>query len=48
MAPSRMNRHHKPDCCQAKTVCVPLVNINGPSYRLKDRLTLVSGGDNLQ
>ena len=24
------------------------ININGPSYRLKDRLTLVSGGDNLQ
>jgi DNA replication protein DnaC len=25
-----------------------VININGPSYRLKDRLTLVSGGDNLQ
>ena len=27
-------------------LCVPLVNINGPSYRLKDRLTLpVAGGE---
>jgi DNA replication protein DnaC len=25
-----------------------VININGPSYRLKDRLTLLSGGDNLQ
>ncbi len=25
-----------------------VININGPSYRLKDRLTVVSGGDNLQ
>jgi len=25
-----------------------VLSINGPSYRLKDRLTLVSGGDNLQ
>jgi DNA replication protein DnaC len=25
-----------------------VININGPSYRLKDRLTLVLGGDNLQ
>jgi DNA replication protein DnaC len=25
-----------------------VININGPSYRLKDRVTLVSGGDNLQ
>jgi DNA replication protein DnaC len=24
-----------------------VLNINGPSYRLKDRLTLVTGGDNL-
>ena len=24
-----------------------VLSINGPSYRLKDRLTLVSGGDNL-
>ena len=26
-------------------LCVPLVIINGPSYRLKDRLTLVAGGE---
>ena len=26
-------------------LCVPLVIINGPSYRLKDRLNLVTGGD---
>jgi hypothetical protein len=26
-------------------LCVPLVFITGPSYRLKDRLTLVAGGE---
>jgi hypothetical protein len=34
-----------PTACQPKTVCVPLVTINGPSYRLKDRLNLVTRGD---
>ena len=24
-----------------------VININGPSYRLKDRLTLVNGGENM-
>jgi hypothetical protein len=36
---------HPPAPLSAKTVCVPLVAINGPSYRLKDRLTLVAGGE---
>ena len=31
----------------AKTVCVPSVVINGPSHRLKDRLTLVAGGETM-
>jgi len=26
-------------------LCVPLVNINGPSYRLKDRFDLTTGGE---
>jgi hypothetical protein len=26
-------------------LCIPLVTINGPSYRLKDRLTLVAGSE---
>jgi DNA invertase Pin-like site-specific DNA recombinase len=33
---------------QAKTVCVPLVAINGPSYRLKDRLKPSNGGGALE
>jgi hypothetical protein len=28
-------------------LCVPLVAINGPSYRLKDRLNLVTGGESV-
>src|SRR5262249_37174631 len=29
-------RHHPPAQCQVKTVCVPLVTLDGDSYRLRD------------
>jgi hypothetical protein len=34
--------------CQAMTVCVPLVEINGPSYRLKNHLAVTKGGGPLE
>ena len=35
--PKRQTVHHTRAQCQPKTVCVPLVALNGDSYRIKDR-----------
>lgn len=38
---------HRPVLLVPVKVCDPGVNVNGPSYRLKDRLILVNRGENV-